>query len=91
MEEPKFLTSSAKDIFNLLQQAFTKALILQYLDLECYIRIESDTLRYAIRGILSQLTSDKLTSNTDQTLTKPDFSQWHLVVYFFRKMIFVET
>ena len=35
MEEPKFLTSKAKEAFNLLQQAFTKAPILQYFDPEC--------------------------------------------------------
>ena len=34
--EPIFLTPGAKEAFNQLRQAFTKALILQHFDLECY-------------------------------------------------------
>ena len=37
LEEPKFLTSNARKAFNRLRQAFTKALILRYFDLECHI------------------------------------------------------
>ena len=80
--EPIFLIPSAKEVFNQLRQAFTKALILQHFNLEYYIRIETNALGYAIRKVLNQLTFDHLTSNQ---------SQWHPVAYFLRKMIPVET
>ena len=63
-EEPKFLTFKAREAFNLLRQAFTKALILRHFDPECHIWIETDISGYAIGGILSQLTSDQLTSES---------------------------
>ena len=53
LEESKFLTSKAKKAFNRLRQAFTKAPILWYFDLEYHIRIETDVLGYAIRRVLS--------------------------------------
>ena len=65
-----------------MRQAFTKALILQHFDLECHIRIETNTLGYARQGVLNQLTSDHLTF---------DQNQWHLVAYFLKKMILAET
>ena len=65
-----------------MRQAFTKAPILQHFDPECHIRIETDASGYAIGGVLSQLTSDHLTS---------DQGQWHPVAYFSRKMIPAET
>ena len=80
--EPTFLTPSAREAFNQLRQAFTEAPILRHFDPECHIRIETDASGYAIGGVLSQLTSDHLTS---------DQGQWHLVIYFFRKMIPAET
>ena len=80
--EPIFLTSSAREAFNQLKQAFTKAPILRHFDPECHIQIEIDASGYAIGGVLSQLTSDHLTS---------DQGQWHPVAYFLRKMIPVET
>ena len=55
-EELKFLTSGARKAFNCLKQAFTKALILQYFDPKCHIRIETNASSYAIRKVLSQLT-----------------------------------
>ena len=55
-----FLTSEAKLAFAELRQAFVKAPILHHFDLECHIRIETDVLRYAIGGVLSQLTLDDL-------------------------------
>ena len=55
-EKPKFLTSKAKEAFNRLRQAFTKASILRYFDPECHIQIETNASGYAIRGVLSQLT-----------------------------------
>ena len=63
MGEPIFLTSGAKETFNQLRQAFTKALILQYFDPECRIRIKTDASSYAIEEVLSQLISDYLISD----------------------------
>ena len=82
MGEPTFLTPNAREAFNQLSQAFTEAPILQHFDPECHIRIETDASSYAIGGVLSQLTSDHLTS---------DQGQWHPVAYFSRKMIPAET
>ena len=61
-----------------LKQAFVKALILNHIDLERYIQIETDVLGYAIGRIFTQLTSDNL-------------GQWHLVVFFSIKIIPVKT
>ena len=63
MEEPTFLTPSTREAFNQLRQTFTKAPILQHFDLKCHIWIETNTSDYAIEGVLSQLTSDHLTSD----------------------------
>ena len=82
MGESTFLTPGAKKAFNQLRQPFTKVLILWHFDLKCHIRIETDALGYAIEGVLSQLTSEYLTS---------DQSQWHPVAYFLRKIISAET
>ena len=71
-------TLGAKLAFTELRQAFLKAPILYHFDLECHIRIEIDVSGYAIGGVLSQLTSD-------------DLGRWHLVAFFFCKMILVET
>ena len=49
-----FLNPNAKKVFNYLKQAFIKALILQYFDLECYIQIKTNITRYAISKVLSQ-------------------------------------
>ena len=73
-----FLTLGAKLAFIKLKQVFLKAPILYHFDLEHHIRIETDSLGYAIGGVLSQLTSD-------------DLCQWHLVAFFFQKMILWET
>ena len=86
-EEPKFLTSKAKKIFNRLRQAFTKASIFRHFDPECHIQIETNASSYAIKGVLTQLTPNQVTldnaigSNID----------WHQVTYFFIKMIPAET
>ena len=82
MEESTFLTPDAREAFNQLRQAFTKSPILRHFDSECHIWIEIDALGYAIVGVLSQLTSDHLTS---------DQGQWQPVAYFSRKMIPAET
>ena len=56
--KPTFLTPGAKKVFNQLRQAFIEALIFQHFDLECHIRIETNTSGYVIDRILSQLTYD---------------------------------
>ena len=53
MGEPIFLTPNTKEIFNQLRQVFTKALILQYFDLKCYIRIETNVSGYTLGEVLS--------------------------------------
>ena len=58
MEEPIFLTSGAREAFNWLKQAFTKATIVCHFDLKYYIQIETDASGYAIGGVISQLSSD---------------------------------
>ena len=65
--EPTFLTPDAREAFNQLRQAFTEAPILRHFDPECHIRIETDASGYAIGGVLSQLTSDHLTSDQDRS------------------------
>ena len=65
-----------------MRQAFTEAPILRHFDPKCHIRIETDASGYAVGGVLSQLTSDHLTS---------DQGQWHPVANFSRKMIPAET
>ena len=92
-----FLTSKAKRAFIHLQKAFTKALILRHFDPKCYIRIETDALRYAIDRVLSQLTSKislagQITQKSSGQLSLPsEIGQWHPVAFFFQKMIFAET
>ena len=85
---PNFLTPDARMTFNYLWLAFTKALILQYFDLECHIWIETDALSYAISGVLSQLAFE---IRLDWVVTKIDLSQWHSVVFFLKKMIPAKT
>ena len=89
MGEPNFLTPDAKKAFNDLRLAFIKAPILQYFDWESHIWIQTNALGYAIGGVLSQLNlnSDALPSDSN----KSDFGQWHLVAYFFKKMISADT
>ena len=89
--EPNFLTPKAKKTFNYLRLAFIKALILWHFDLESHIWIEFDILGYAINRVLSQLNLDSDTSPNDSNSNKSDFSQWHPVAYFSRKMILAET
>ena len=89
--EPTFLTFGAKEAFNRLRQAFTEAPILRHFDPKCHIRMETDALSYAIGGVLSPLTFDQVTLDSESILTKSDFDQWHSVAYFSRKMIPTET
>ena len=85
--EPIFLSFGIKKAFNHLWQAFIKALILQYFNLECHIQIKTNASCYAIRRVLSQLSTDwvildKLNLAKFKNLTK---------FYFSRKMILSET
>ena len=66
-DRPKFLTPNAKTAFNCLRLSFTKAPILQYFDLKCYIQIENDALSFAIDGVLNQLISK---TNPNRIITK---------------------
>ena len=47
--EPIFLTFGAKEAFNQLRQAFTKAPILWHFDQEYHIRIETNVSGYVIK------------------------------------------
>ena len=52
-KEPQFLTSKAREAFDHLKQAFTKAPILHHFDPERHIWIVTDTSGYVIGGVLS--------------------------------------
>ena len=69
-DKSKFLTPNAMTASNRLRLVFTEASILWHFDAECYIRIETDVLGYAIGVILSQLTSK---TNPDGVVIKSDF------------------
>ena len=86
-EEHKFLTSNAREAFNRLRQAFTKAPILRHFDPKYHIRIKTDASGYAIGGVLNQLTLNQVISN-GKIGSNVD---WHPVAYFSRKMIPTET
>ena len=65
----RYLSPKTKLVFTQLRKKFTKALILQQLDLGCYIRIETNTSNYAISGVLSQLIFN-------------NFGQWHSIAFY---------
>ena len=85
---PKFLTFDTRTDFNCLWLAFIEAQILWYFDPKCYIWIETDALGYAISRVLSQLISE---ISPNRVITKTNLSQWHLIAFFLRKIIPVET
>ena len=87
LEERKFLTSDAREAFNRLRQAFIKAPILRHFNPDWHIRIETNALGYIIERVLSQLTSNQVTSD-GAIVSNVD---WHPVAYFSRKMIPAET
>lgn len=55
-----FLVSMVKKTFTNWKQTFTKALLLNDSDLQCYIQIETDAFSYNISEIFSQLTINNL-------------------------------
>ena len=60
MIESDFLTPRARLAFFKLRQTFVKAPLFHHFDSEYHIRVETYVLKYAIGGVLSQLTSDDL-------------------------------
>ena len=88
MTKSSFLISNIKITFKCLQLAFIKASILQYFDLDYYIWIETNALGYVICSILSQLTFE---TNSNRVVIKTNFNQWHLIVFYFKKMISAKT
>ena len=48
-----YLIPEARFAFTKLRKTFTKALIIQYFDLECHMRIETDASGYPIGRVLS--------------------------------------
>lgn len=94
-----FLILKAKKVFIYLWKAFTRALILCYLNLKYYICIETDASGYAINEILSQMTLSQ--SSFDHMTYKylnlilsfeldNNVGQWHPIVFFPRKMIYIK-
>ena len=73
-----FFIFRARLVFTKIRQVFVKAPILYHFDPKHYIWVETDVSGYAIGVILSQLILDNL-------------SQWHLVIFFFQKIIPAET
>lgn len=58
-----FLTLKVKKAFTYLQIAFVKVSILYHFHLKNYLCIKIDALKYIINGVISQMTSDQLSSN----------------------------
>ena len=70
-----FLTFEIYEIFKRLRKTFLKTFILQYFDSIKFIRVKIDVSNKTINEIFCQ--SD-------------DKSHWHSIIYFLKKMIFVE-
>ena len=76
-----FLSFNAKKTFNNLWLEFIKASILWHFDLKSHIQIQFNVSGYDIDAILSHLNLNSYAS----------LNQWHIIAYFFRKMIFVSV
>ena len=85
---PSFLTPKARSAFNSLWLAFIKAPIIWHFDPKCHIWIKTDVSSYAIDNVLSSLAS---WTSLDRVVTKADLGQWHLIAFFFRKIIPTKT
>ena len=86
--EPSFLTLAARAAFNYLWLTFIEALILGYFDPKYYIWIQNNVSSYAISIMLSLLASG---TKLDRVVIKTNLSQWHLIVFFSKKIIFAKT
>ncbi len=84
--ETDFLTPGAKKAFIHLWKTFTKTPILRHFDPKRHIRIETDTSRYAIGRVLSQMISDHLDQlfsnhlthkNLNPISSKSEIGQWY--------------
>ena len=69
--------------------------MLNYFELKYHICIKTNALGYAISEVLSQMTSNQSSSNhvickNHFDFLKSEISQWHLIVFFSKKMISVE-
>lgn len=73
-----FFTSKFRPDFTKLSQVFIKVSIIHNFKLKYYIYIIINVFGYVIDKVFNPLTLDNL-------------SQWHLVVFFSKKMIPVET
>ncbi len=86
-----------KKAFLYLRNGSTKALILHYFDTGCYIYIKTNTLKYAIDKVISQMTLDQLLSNhiihenLESNFSQSEIGQWHPVAFFSLKMLPIET
>lgn len=67
--ELSFLTPRARLAFIILRQAFTKILIIYYIDLKYYILVKNNSLNDGIGEIKSQQIFD-------------DLNLWHLMIFF---------
>lgn len=93
ISKTNFLTPWAKTNFLYQKTAFTKALTFHYFDLKSHIWIKIDVFGYAIGGIFSQLVLNQKFSGQviDKNTNFSKFDQWHLINFFSRKIIPVET
>ena len=74
IEEPIFLIFNAKKTFNNLKQAFIKALIFWYFNLESHVWIKINASSYTINKILSQLNLNSNALSNDLSSNKSYFS-----------------
>ncbi len=75
-----------------MQYTSTDSPILHYFDPERHIQIETDASGNVIGGVLSEMfsdqhSSDHVTSENKENLSKSKIGQWHPVVFYSRKMI----
>ena len=83
--ESIFLTPNVKKIFNHLRQMFIKVQIVQNFDSKSYIKIEINASSYVIGRAISELNPKSNAQLNNSNLNKPNFGQWHYVVYFSKK------
>lgn len=67
-----FLSSKAGELLKMLNKSFLTTLVLQHFDVQRHIQVETDALKYAIDGILSQQNKER---------------HWPLIDFYSQKMI----